>query len=186
MYFDSTRTDERRILDGITGRIEKHDNEQIYETLKFVSPNRKNFKLDYKSLDAFFQVIEEEATSKEYLREYLEDLKGYFDYGLPVKQINDNPLEFRLWGSLTGNEENELYNFLDSLPKEEPIIFDVTNFPGMGNMFHGKFREFNKNHYIYYLSNSNLYNTDLKSIGNCDMYYDREQMEKKISKDFDK
>ena len=186
LYFDSTRIDERRLLDGISGRIEKYDNNKNYETLKFRSPTRQNFELDYKSIDAFFLAIEENAESNQYLREYLERLKGYFDYGLPIKQIGEDPLEYRLWGSITSNEEQELYLFLDSLPRNEPIIFDVTNFPGMGNMFHGKFQSFNERHNIYYLSSNKLFNTDLKSIGNCKMYYDRGKMKKRISEDFDR
>ena len=182
LSFDSTRVNERMILDGISGRISKYANNQVYEVLRFRSPDRKNYKLDYEAIDAFFLAIEETAASNQNLNEYLENLKGYFDYGLPIKQVNKSPLEFRIWGSLTVNEEKELYEFLDSLPKKEPIIFDMTNFPGMGTIFYDRFRKLNNNHYICYLVNKDHLNEDLESIGNCNIYTNREQIKKYFEK----
>jgi hypothetical protein len=73
-------------------------------------------------------------------KEYLESLEQYFDFGLPCKKISDNPYEVRIYGSLSSDEEQELTNFIQAIPSDQPVVIDMTNFEGMGTMFYPLFK----------------------------------------------
>ena len=57
--------------------------------------------------------------------------KSYRPYfsGLPIRKISENPLEYRIWGGLSGFSTwiNELISFLESLPKDNCVIIDCVN-----------------------------------------------------------
>ena len=168
--------DERLILDGIHGSVSKYHEGVVQEKLLIRSPDREAFELDYKILDAFFELVEPEVNDREDLMEYVEDIKSYFDYGLPIRQVSEDPLEFRFWGAITANEVEDLYSFFATLPASQPIIFDCRNFPAMGNMFHVDFEELNDSHQLYYLVKAGKTPRDLLEIGNCAIYTDRESI----------
>ena len=140
-------------LDGITTYIEyQHDPTKISK-FDFWSPSRKVYITEYKLLDGFFNFTDKIFKDKKQI-EYLEDLRGYFDYGLPIRKISDKPLEYRLYSSLSIHEKVDLEDFADRLPTKEPIIFDCTNAHGMGTVLYPIFRKMIvKNTTIYWLSN---------------------------------
>ena len=178
-FVNHKNDDERIILDGISGSVNKIDVYGDTATIDFRSPNRKDFKIEYRLIDAFFELTENNVVQRKQI-EYVEALKGYFDYGLPIKKTNETPLEYRFWGALTSNEEKELNELLQGLPSDKPVIFDCTNFPGMGNMYHGLFYQLNDEKEIHYLINEEYRNDDLIQIGNCSMFSDRSELMKKL------
>ena len=59
----------------------------------------------------------------------VENIQDYFAYGLRIKKAADNPLEYRIWGSIRGcrEDQQELLTFLENLPDNEPVLFDLRN-----------------------------------------------------------
>ncbi len=167
--------EDRMIIDGIGGKITRIDARSDTTIITLQSPEREAFITEYQILDAFFRLVESELTGIEQI-EYLETLKCYFDYGLPIKQTGNNPLEYRLWGPLTSNEKKDLNDFLQNLPDRQPVIFDCTNFPGMGTMYYELFRKTNTEKDIYYLIKENSEQEDLTQIGNCRIFRSRNDL----------
>jgi len=117
---DSSLNHTKQLLDGIGLRISilnKRDDSIILITS---SPKRIGKELiDYKLLDPFYDLAYKTIDdSKGQI--LTEDTQNYFDYGLQVRKINSNPLEYRIWGNY---KEKEIINFLKKLPNE-PVIFD--------------------------------------------------------------
>lgn len=166
---------EEEVLDGVSGKITRVNTRSDTTIIPFASPDREQFKIEYQILDAFFQLAESELTEIRHI-EYLEALKCYFDYGLPIKKINDAPLEYRFWGNLTKNESKELNGFMNNLPDGKPVIFDCSNFPGMGTMYYELFRKTNTKKDIYYLIKENSNDEDLNQIGNCRIFRSRNEL----------
>ncbi|MBL7806121.1 MAG: hypothetical protein JNL02_20425 [Saprospiraceae bacterium] len=166
---------ERTVLDGVSGVINIIGHSSDTTTIYFHSPDRASFKTEYEIIDAFFNLAEKEVQALNHL-EYLEALKCYFDYGLPIKKTGDNPLEYRFWGHLTSNEGKDLNDFLKNLPDNQPVIFDCTNFPGMGTMYYELFRKTNTEKDIYYLLKENSEQEDLTQIGNCRIFRSRNDL----------
>jgi anti-anti-sigma regulatory factor len=48
----------------------------------------------------------------------------------------------RIFGSLSSSKEMALRSLLSTLPKDEPLIVDMTNFDGMGTLLYPAFVEF--------------------------------------------
>jgi len=71
---------------------------------------------------------------------YLENLEGYFRPGLGLKKLKDNPLTYRWYGSVSSDEEKELYDFFGQLPTDKEISFDMSNFEAMGAKFYESFK----------------------------------------------
>lgn len=174
-----------RGIDGLTVSVRKVD---IYGDTIFIhfwSPSRADSSKipEYLIIDTFFYLAENIAIEHNNIKylEYIEDLKSYFDFGLPIKKINQKPLEYRFWGSITSTEEILLNEFIEKLPDDEYVIFDFTNFGGMGTMYYPVFQELNKKKKIHYLTKE-YERDDLKAIGNCNIYKSREKLMKKLEK----
>ena len=163
--FDSIKRKPHRFYDGISIEITKKFNTGKEEKLYFDSPSIGEYKIEYEILDDFFELIEKLGL-KGNQRNYVERLKNYFDYGLPIKQTNSEPLEFRFWGSITSNHKTELKTFFRSLPPNQKIIFDLRNSGEMGTMFYKYFRRENRKKEIYYLLEGEDSHT-VQGIGNC-------------------
>lgn len=118
--------------DGINvyGRLVENDNTR---TFKFWSPDKddKNHEL----IEILFRNMYEHFDKAE-TTAYIERLEQYFDFGLGLKKMSDNPLVYKLYGSLTSSEEDEINKFFNSLPQKEKVTIDVTNLSGMGTMFY--------------------------------------------------
>jgi len=129
------------VLDGITIYFE-YKSESIENKFSFRCPTPKD-SVEFQLINSLFNLFED-TFKKEITNNYIEQLKGYFDFGLLVKHISDNPLEYRFYSFLSANEMDEFYTFMECLPRNEPIIFDFSNFGGMGTMFYDDFEEFIK------------------------------------------
>lgn len=138
-------------LDGITTYVEYQLNPTKINKFDFWSPNRNVYVTEYKLLDGFFDFTDKLFEDRKQIN-YLEDLRGYFDYGLPVRKVADKPLEYRFHSSLSIHEKKDLEDFAKKLPTNEPIIFDCTNAHGMGTVLYPIFRNMiDKNATIYWL-----------------------------------
>ena len=118
------------LLDGITFRFSKINQWNDSISLISTSPDRKEkYQNDYKILDAFFELTNNTIKNNNKGQSLTENIQDYFDYGLPIRKIDGKPLEYRVWGTISGcKDRNEtLITFLDSLPQNEPIIFDLRN-----------------------------------------------------------
>jgi hypothetical protein len=72
----------------------------------------------------------------------LEQLHSYLDLGLPVRLLSGDVICLRLFGSLASYHERELRELFDTLPKESPLVVDMTNFDGMGTLLYPAFLAF--------------------------------------------
>jgi hypothetical protein len=139
----------QNILDGITIGF-KFSSGQIKNRFRFRCPDPSD-SAEFKLIKALFNLFES-SFKTELTTNYIEHLKGYFDFGLLVKHISDNPLEYRFYDNLSENDYDELYKLLDSLPTDRPIIFDFSNFLGMGTMFYDDFEDLiDENPNIYWI-----------------------------------
>lgn len=120
------------ITDGITIYLNyRTDNKENNFSLRCPRPADNEFEI-IKSLFTLF----ESTFSKQETKNYLENLKGYFDFGLLVKHISNDPLEYRLYSHLSANEVEGFFDWMNGLPMNKPIILDFSNFGGMGTMFY--------------------------------------------------
>ena len=150
------------ILDGITiyfrFQTEKSDNH-----FSFRCPEKSDSS-EFKTITSLISLFENSFKSLA-SNNYIENLKGYFDYGLLVKHISENPLEYRFYSHLSSNEAEEFYKLIEDLPKDKPIIFDFSNFGGMGTMFYDNFEELiESNPNVYWIVNENSMR-QMKEIG---------------------
>lgn len=128
-HLDSIIQQREPMLDGIGFRIRKinKENDTISLTSNITLRNEKT-QLEYKILDSFFDLAYK--TIKDYDGvSRIENIQDYFSYGLPVRKVNDNPLEYRIWGSISGCREDnsEFLSLLKNLPIDKPVIFDLRN-----------------------------------------------------------
>jgi hypothetical protein len=76
----------------------------------------------------------------------LENLHGYLDRGLPARLLSGEVRTLRIFGGLSSSFEADLRMLFESLPTDEPLIVDLTNFEGMGTLLYPVFVEFAKKH----------------------------------------
>lgn len=130
-----------------------------------------------------FELMESTFKTQEAIN-YIELLKGYFDFGLLVKHISDNPIEYRFYSHLSANEADEFYDLLESLPRDSPIVLDLSNFlSGMGTMFYKDFRRLiNENPDVFWIVSSDYVKMQLREIGvkRSRMFKDRNALLRKI------
>lgn len=159
---DSSIVHQQYVLDGIGFKFNTIDQRNDTISLTSVSPNREEkYKLDYKVLDAFFRLANKTINDYKGLC-ITEKIQDYFAYGLPIKQMSIEPLEYRVWGGISGCESDnpELIKFLDSLPNDKPVIIDIRNgsfAPCLSNLLD----RFNKSKLLFYYGNYHLTDADL-------------------------
>ncbi|WP_273212047.1 hypothetical protein [Runella zeae] len=108
---------------------------------------------EHRIIKAIFGLMESGFKTETTLR-YIELLRGYFNFGLLVRKVSQTPLEYRFYSHLSANESEEFYKLMKSLPRNKLLIFDFSNFIGMGTMFYGAFRELIAvNKEVYWLVN---------------------------------
>lgn len=167
------------ILDGITIYF-KFENGLNENRFSFRCPDPSDSS-EFKIIKTLFDLFENNF-KKQSTNNYIEHLKGYFDFGLLVKHISDNPLEYRFYDHLSSNEYEEFSNLMESLPLDKPIIFDFSNFSGMGTMFYEDFEDLiDENTKIYWLVND-FSIRQIKEIGvrKNRIFKDREVLLRKI------
>jgi hypothetical protein len=93
------------------------------------NPERtKKYEKEYSQIDNFFDFaysivrdsVGESALDNAYER--------YYDK-LPIRKIGDNPLEYKIWGNISGCREDskELVDFFKNLPADKCVIVDIGN-----------------------------------------------------------
>jgi hypothetical protein len=139
------------ILDGITIYFRfKTDSINNQFSLRCPRPSDKS---EFQIIKSVFNIIES-SFKTESANNYIEQLKGYFDFGLLVKHISDNPLEYRFYSHLSSNEADEFNKLMKELPNDEPIVIDFSNFRDMGTMFYSDFQDLIKrNPNVYWIVN---------------------------------
>jgi len=92
------------------------------------NPYRADAKYDaeFKFIDAFFDFAYFVIKDKEGIITLDNSFEPYFD-GIPIRKVGEKPAEYKIWGTMSGNESNnkEFFDFLCSLPKDECIIVDT-------------------------------------------------------------
>lgn len=92
--------------------------------------NRKSNKYlaEFKLIDTFFEFIYSIVKDNDGLEILDESYRPYFS-GLPIRKISENPLEYKIWGTISGNStwKNNLTPFLESLPKDKCVIINCDN-----------------------------------------------------------
>ena len=74
--------------------------------------------------------------------ERLEQLHIYLHLGLPLRMIEGGVRCLRIFGALSASERKSLRSLFATLPGEEPLVVDMTNFDGMGTILYPTFVEF--------------------------------------------
>jgi len=122
--------------DGITvnGTVTQ---DNIVKEFSFWSPRKEseNQKLMELIFSLLYQSFPEERATN-----YFEQLEGYFSFGLGLKKTSDDPLKYKLYGSISSHEEKEITNFINDLPFDKPVFIDLSNFNGMGTMYYPLFK----------------------------------------------
>jgi hypothetical protein len=137
--------------------------DKITKEFKFWSPRKGT---DNDSLIVLLFDLMNDNLKNDKTMNYIEQLEQYFNFGLGVKKISENPLTFKLYGSISVNEESELNEFIYSLPKDKEIYFDMSNFNGMGTRFYTTFKSLcDTNKLIYWIDCSNGAIKQLNEIG---------------------
>lgn len=118
-------------LDG--GGFEINYIKKVGDTSKIITRNlyRKNSKYidEFIKIDAFFDFAYSIVNDSLGIDALDCTMRPYFT-GLPIRKVSDNPLEYRIWGSISGNASwnNDLLSpFLNNLPKDKCIIIDCNN-----------------------------------------------------------
>jgi hypothetical protein len=137
--------------DGITvsGSFEQNNSNN---KLEFWSPKKET--QNAKLMVLLFDLLDITFTDKKSI-DYAEQLQQYFPHRLGLKKLSDKPLTYKLYGDISSDDEEELYTFLQKLPKRKRVIIDMSNFSGMAGMFYDAFEEYcAKNKNIYWLNPS--------------------------------
>ncbi|WP_066627874.1 hypothetical protein [Labilibacter marinus] len=119
-------------LDGIvvSGKYYSGTKDKEFEIW---SPNKEYISHDL--IAEFFEVITTNFKCDTVIN-YMESIEGYFDFGLGLKKISNDPKIFKLYGSLTSSYEKEIVDFFSNLPMDEDVTIDLTNLSGMGTMYY--------------------------------------------------
>lgn len=157
---DSSINHTKQLLDGIGLRISIINKKNDSIILLTSSPKRVGEELiDYKLIDPFYNLVYKTINDSKG-QVLTEDTQNYFDYGLQVRKINSNPLEYRIWGNY---KEKEIIDFLEKLPNE-PVIFDTRyDFP-YDIYKHLKSHKNSKEIYFYGLSDLTEAENNLKEL----------------------
>lgn len=131
--------DERRGLDGMT---------VVYEIADGDAPPRRSTAWSPEPGDPRHTYLAAvHATATEVLRDEqaqrtLEQLHGYLDLGLPVRDHGGAPRRLQIFGRLGSGEQDALERVFSDIPQAVAVVVDMRNFEGMGTMLHPLFRSF--------------------------------------------
>uniref|UniRef100_UPI00404A78E7 hypothetical protein n=2 Tax=Flavobacterium sp. TaxID=239 RepID=UPI00404A78E7 len=164
---DSSIIHGEKYIDGVGFRVSKISTKN--DTISLTSLNARRteqFKMDFKILDAFFELAFSSIDDYNGIT-VIEDIQSCFPYGLHMKKISNNPIEYRFWGKLSGcrDENKELLDFLNELPDKKPIIFDLRN-GSYSPCLQEVFSEFEQKKNIYYYGSEyfSLFNYRIEQI----------------------
>lgn len=149
-------------LDGITvkGVLVDKNGERSFD---FWSPQKQT--INHKLMSILFKQMYSTFNKPETIN-YLENLEGYFAFGLGLKKLSESPLTYKMYGSISSNKEKELSDFFSELPTDKEIYFDMSNFRGMGTMFYESFKTLcQRNKNIYWINCSGAAKKQLSEAG---------------------
>jgi len=128
--------DEIIVLDGVTviGTFSQNNNVREF-VFKSPAKGTENHKL----MEQIFMLMNKFFTEERVVM-YIEQLQGYFSFGLGLKKLPDTPLRCKLYGTNSSGDQAELATFLNSLPSCKEVLIDVPNFTGMDTMFYSLFK----------------------------------------------
>jgi hypothetical protein len=153
--------------------------DEIQHKFAFWSPDKGTENARF--MHYIFSLTDSVFTSKQ-TTDYLEQLQQYFPHHLGVKKLsNQPPLTYKLYGSISSDDQDDLDAFLESLPSKSKVIIDMSNFSGMGTMFYNSFEDYcahKKN--IYWLNPTDSGLFDLYKIGIPNRYVISKKKIKKI------
>jgi hypothetical protein len=104
-----------------------------FKKFEFWSPDKGQ--ISHTLMSDIFKLINEHFSNDTIVR-YFESIEGYFDLGLGLKLLSKDPLIYKIYGSITSNDLNDIENFFKGLNKNQKVIIDLTNLSGMGTMFY--------------------------------------------------
>ena len=122
-------------MDGITVVASIIQNGQTNK-FRTWSPSRYEKPMHYRFLDAIFNLLNKKLPK---LENYIENVQDYLSYGLGIKIKSENPIVIKMYGGYSIDDATKLQSFFDSLPRNKPVIMDMSNFGGMGTILHDYF-----------------------------------------------
>lgn len=152
----------RVTLDGISVKGVLVDNvgDRVFD---FSSPRKGT--IDHILMVDLYKLMYKAFTKPETIK-YLEQLEGYFAFGLGLRKLKESPLTYKIYGSISSDEEKELSDFFRGLPTDKEIYFDMSNFNGMGTMLYDDFYALcDKNKEIYWIDCSDSAKKHLAKAG---------------------
>lgn len=193
---DSTIQHYEPMLDGIVFRVSKINS--LNDTISIgsnITRRKEQSELEYKILDAFFELAYKSINDYKAVCE-IENIQDYFSYGLPIRKVNENPIEYRILGSIIGcrKDNQEFLKFLENLPKDKPVIFDLRN-GSIAYCLNEMVEEFSQKKLLYFYGDSlpeiriNQYKTfetdweDLQNKQKIKLFHTRGEALKAIDKD---
>jgi len=127
---DSIINKSERGTDGFGFVLNYHKTSGGISKLKARLPNRKSNKytIEFKKIDAFFDFAYLVVRDSSGIDVLDQTYRPYFT-GVPIRKISENPSEYKVWGTISGNSSmnSSFFTFLNSLPKDECIIIDCND-----------------------------------------------------------
>lgn len=74
----------------------------------------------------------------------LEQLFGYLDLGLPLRDHGGAPRRLQIFSRLSSTYEKGLADLFAGPAEDEPVVVDMRNFEGMGTLLYPLFRRFSR------------------------------------------
>lgn len=126
------------VLDGVIGKGEVIMDADV-KPFEFHSPNpqMRSYQAIYHLMILCFKCFKDSE-----VMEALELVETYFGFFPNWKIVEENPLTCRIYGSLSSDVSEELNQFLNGLPRVDYMVFNLTNFDGMGTFLYDTFKGF--------------------------------------------
>lgn len=124
------------VLDGVIGKGEVMMDDKVH-SFEFHSPTpqMRSYQAIHHLMILCFNCFKDSKVI-----EALELVEVYFGFFPNWKIVEDIPLTCRIYGSLSSDASEELDHFFNGLPRVDYMVFDITNFEGMGTFLHDVFK----------------------------------------------
>lgn len=97
---------------------------------------------------------------------YLENLEQNFEFGMGLRKLSDDPLTYKVYGSITARDSDVFYNFMMSLTPQTPTYIDMSNFKSMGTLYYDALESITRqNPEIYWINCNQIAERHLKNAG---------------------
>jgi hypothetical protein len=141
-------------VDGITVRASIFE-DSLTNWFDYCSPEKQHDYKEYQVTVAIIGLLWKKF-NKFKQQEYLETLEGYFEFGNHFRITKKQPFEIRIYGHLYFNELLDFAKLDASIPLNQPILIDMTNFERMDTMYYPLFQNLiKKNNKIIWIAKKN-------------------------------